>query len=363
MECSTIDLATDAQAFDALPVLNYGLLSDNFASFVNELRNACMHVGFFVLAGLPPHSVALHDRVLRVARAFFELPLEEKSLIDYRHSPHFRGYMWQGAENTAGRRDEREQVEFGREEPAAAIEHGTPLFERLRGPNQWPSQPEELQHVVCEWLQDMDGISRNLTRALAASLGLEADAFDRLFLIPHVQAKLVHYPAVPPIEGENTAIGNLGVGAHSDSGFLTLLLQDDVGGLEVLNSKGSWVPARPLPGTIICNLGEVVQLLTGGAYLSTVHRVRQPHRGRVSAPFFWNPSLDAMVEPLIQPGGEAAAHRANGGRPSPAENRLLPSYGMNAFKSLARSHPVVFARHHPDLQCLPDGQVVARKQG
>jgi len=276
-----------------------------------------------------------------------------------------------GVENTAGRRDEREQIEFGREEPVPSLLADAPLFERLRGPNQWPEAPHEFRTIVGRWLQEMEALSWSVTRALSASMGLETHALDSLFKTPHIQAKLVHYPgAAGALDSSSAAdTGSLGVGAHSDSGFLTLLLQDDVGGLEVLNSAGQWVAATPIPGSLVCNLGEVLQLLSGGVFLSTVHRVQRPRPGsggRLSAPFFWNPSLDVVVRPLTgssAPAGcEPESTASLSGRPAQESNRLIPSYGMNAFKSLARSHPHVFARHHADLQVLPDGQVVWRRE-
>mmetsp|Transcript_19993 Transcript_19993/g.56434 ORF Transcript_19993/g.56434 Transcript_19993/m.56434 type:complete len:391 (-) Transcript_19993:33-1205(-) len=350
--------------FQALPVLDYRTMESDFPQFVADMRSACCNVGFFVLAGLPPQTVKLHDDVLRVARAFFALPSEEKSRMDYCHSPQFRGYMQLGVENTAGRRDEREQIEFGREEPVPAALTDAPLFTRLRGPNQWPAGPPEFRAIVSQWLQQMEELSWSVTRALASSLGLEAHALDDLFKTPHIQAKLVHYPATEEALGvEETA--SLGVGAHSDSGFLTLLLQDDIGGLEVLNGSGQWVAAAPIHGSIVCNLGEVVQLLSGGSFLSTVHRVQRPpvgRGGRLSAPFFWNPSLEAVIHPLSAPpvSSRSEFDAVASERPRQEANCLIPSYGMNAFKSLARSHPEVFARHHPDLRVLPDGQVVLR---
>lgn len=336
-------------------------------SFAQELKSACRDVGFFVLAGLPAEVASLHEDVLEVGRRFFALPGKRKDAIDYRNSPHFRGYMRLGVENTAGKPDEREQIELGREEPATEWLAADPLFRRLRGPNQWPDEPLEFRQVVGQWLDEMETLSWALTRALSSSMDLPATHLDDFFgEHPHVQAKLVHYPATEPRGVERGAAGGdagRGCGAHSDSGFLTLLLQDDVGGLEVLNSAGEWIPATPLRGTLVCNLGEVVQMLSGGEYLSTVHRVRRPPQGsagRISAPYFWNPCLDAIIRPLRQ-SSEITPGRAATGRPSSSSNRLLPSYGMNAFKSLARSHPKVFAQHHPDLRCLSDGQVVARE--
>jgi len=356
-----------ASSFEALPVLDYRDLDGKSDDFAIQLRNVCQNVGFFVLAGLPPKVDTINKEVLQVARDFFALPLEKKQSIDYRENPQFRGYIWLGAENTAGKRDEREQIEFGREEPVPPLGPGAPLFDRLRGPNQWPSEPQRLRGAVLDWLHEMEFLSRKVTQALSASLGLSTQALDGLFEHPHVQAKIVHYPSLAPCTAASTedTDTSLGVGAHSDSGFMTLLLQDEVGGLEVLSGSGQWVPAVPLPGSVVCNLGEVVQLLTGGRYLSTVHRVLRPQTsaGRVSAPFFWNPSLDVIVQELDLESisnDNSIEKTACAERPAEDVNRLLPSYGMNAFKSLARSHPTVFARHHPDLRSRPDGLVELR---
>jgi len=374
---SAASMSPRAATFESLPVLEYGAMLHDFDRFVRDLEGACREVGFFVLAGLPPQTVAANGRVLSVARGFFDLPLEQKQLVDYMHSPHFRGYMRRGVESTGGRTDEREQIEFCPEEQARVISQTLPVFERLRGPNQWPEQPQEFRSAVEEWLSTMEGLSRKLTQAIAASLGLERHALCNIFEQPFIQARLVHYPAgtamqvAETLQGITEPGGVSGVGAHSDSGFLTLLLQDDVGGLEVLNGAGKWVPATPLEGSLVCNLGEMLQLLSGGAYLSTVHHVlRPPARsgGRLSAPFFWNPALDTVIHPLVgavgihgQSASLEAAATAGDGRSDHPLNKLLPSYGMNALKSMARSHPAAFAKHYPDFQCLADGRVVPRE--
>eukprot|EP00928_Gymnodinium_smaydae_P092282 TRINITY_DN7611_c0_g1_i2.p1 TRINITY_DN7611_c0_g1~~TRINITY_DN7611_c0_g1_i2.p1 ORF type:complete len:405 (-),score=63.44 TRINITY_DN7611_c0_g1_i2:112-1326(-) len=348
-----------AHSAGALPVLDYALLRSDLPAFASELNVACRDVGFFVLANLPEHMTTLHHEVLRVARLYFDLQLDIKKRIDYVKSPQFRGYMRLGTENTAGIRDEREQIELGVEEPVKACFGDD-------GPNQWPDEPADFRDVVQAWLAEMESLSRSLTTALSVALGLDDKALDAMFLTPHVQAKLVHYPAISA--GETETSSSMGVGPHSDSGFLTLLLQDSTGGLEVLSRDGQhWLAAHPMPSSLICNLGEVLQLLSGDTYLSTVHRVVRPIEGgratgRISAPYFWNPSLDTVITPLV--GRDAAsrrdAHETSSERPSEEVNRLLPAYGMNALKSLARSHPRVLAMHHPDLRVQADGLVVRR---
>ena len=167
-------------------------------------------------------------------------------------------------------------------------------------------------------------------------------------------------------------VGCFGVGAHTDSGYLSILLQDDVGGLQVQNGKGEWIEAPPMPGKMVVNLGEMIQLMTGGFYLATPHRVvsrppTQSSKDRISVPYFWNPRLDALIVPIkhlpdtlvwCRPKPPAIDSTESHGR---GRNALFGVYGANALKSLARSHPEVMKRHHPDLQVMPDGEVVHRR--
>ena len=140
------------------------------------------------------------------------------------------------------------------------------------------------------------------------------------------------------------------------------LLQDDVGGLQAF-TQGGWADVPPAgPGVVVVNLGEVAEVASGGYLLATPHRVLSSSAARLSVPFFYNPRLDAHVRPLIQFNGtESARHRQTQTHWRRPSNALLPEYGANAFKSLARSHPAVFAEHHPDLAVLDEGRVVRRE--
>ena len=129
------------------------------------------------------------------------------------------------------------------------------------------------------------------------------------------------------------------------------------------NDRGDWIDAPPVPNTLVVNLGEMLQLCTNGYYLATPHRVRNSfHNDRVSVPYFWNPSLDHVCEPIDLPESiewlrtkptiiNSMSSHGEG------SNALLPTYGANALKSLARSHPEVMKRHHPDLKVEKDGTV------
>ena len=359
------------------PLLDIKLWRRDPHAFAEELRHACHHIGFFqVRHGVSPTLVR---RTTELSRTFFALPAVAKRSMDYSNSAQFRGYMTNGVENTAGKPDLREQVEIAPDLPAE--EPGAmPPHLRLRGRNQWPDEAlPELRPAVEEYAQAMGGVADELTEALCLALGWEPNALADLFTEPHWQLKLASYTAaseaataaaateVTPAAGAAAAGADspphVGVGAHTDSGFLTLLLQDDSGGLQAF-ARGEWRDVPPAGDeVIVCNLGEVAELLSGGYLLATPHRVLLPPSKRLSVPYFHNPRIDAEIQPLPLPpslpwereeGYDAERHwkRAN--------NAMLRSYGLNAFKSLARSHPAVFARHHADLEITVDGRVEKR---
>ena len=161
----------------------------------------------------------------------------------------------------------------------------------------------------------------------------------------------------------------LGVGSHTDTNFLTIILQDGCSstGLQVYTAGANeWIDVPTVePDCFICNLGEQAEILSGGYFLATPHRVLLSNHNRISVPFFYNPSLEAVGKPLIEPEEsslpwERDDSKAKAWRMSNSSNSMLSSVGENTFKSLARSHPAVLERHHPDLKVLPSGQVVLR---
>ena len=392
-------------AFSSLPVLTLpppGCSREAEAAFAAELREVCHTVGFFYVAGIDDVvSPATRENALAASARFFAMPQAKKDAIDNRNSPAFRGYVRLGAENTAGLPDLREQVEFGVEmtdDDALATETESsppPVYHAcLRGPNQWPDERDcpRFRADASRFADEARALSTRLTRLLALSLDLPEDAFAPVFGdAPNVQMKIARYPSVSETRGaprgerderddaraETAAAEDaraFGVGAHTDSGFLSLLLQDRTGGLQVMNGAGEWIDAPPVENTLVVNLGEMLQLATRGYYLATPHRVLPPGtlRARLSVPFFWNPKLEYVCEPMDLPPSVRWTRRA--GAPTAAsgsaatlgdgekkkKNRLLEAYGANALKSLARSHPEVMARHHPDLVVLQDGTVARR---
>lgn len=324
-----------------LPILDLSQLDagpEAAARFRADLRAATRDVGFFYLTGtgIPTD---LEQRLHRAARDFFALPEEDKLAIENVRSPHFRGYTRIGGERTKGAVDWREQIDIGPERDAV---EGGPAFNRLIGPNLWPEAQPELRAVVAEWHAALSDIARKLLRAWALTLGAEESYFDDHFGEPSTLIKIVRYPGTTEPEPQQ------GVGAHKDSGVLTLLwVEPGRGGLQV-ERDGEWVDAPPVDGAFVVNIGELLEYATDGYLRATNHRVvspRAPH-DRLSIPFFFNPALDTKL-PLIELPADLAAH-ARGVTRDPG-NPIHSLYGENALKSRLRAHPDVAAIHHPDL--------------
>ena len=328
-----------------LPVLDISRLDrgeHEASAFRRELRAATHEFGFFYLTG---HGVseALQDAVIRIARQFFELPDAAKLEIENLKSPHFRGYTRVGGELTKGTVDWREQIDIGVERPTVPRGPGVADYWRLDGPNQWPSALPELREVVTQWNDALSRVALTLLRAWAVSLGANENVFDSSFATnPSTLTKIVRYP------GKSDPTPQQGVGAHKDSGVLTLLfVEPGKGGLQVQYGEG-WIDAPPLPGAFVVNIGELLEVATEGYLTATVHRVISPLIGtdRISVPFFFAPALDATIPTLTLPPELAAESR---GITADPQNPIFRTYGENALKSRLRAHPDVAALHHPEL--------------
>ncbi|PVE79113.1 isopenicillin N synthase family dioxygenase [Microbacterium testaceum] len=326
-----------------LPILDLSLLDqgpDAAARFRDDLRAATHDVGLFYLTGTGV-SAELESRLLQAAKDFFALPDADKLAIENVTSPHFRGYTRVGGELTQGRVDWREQIDIGPEREPLVDPDG-PGYNRLVGPNLWPAAQPELREVVAEWHDHLTGIARKLLRAWALSLGAEEQYFDRHFGDPQTLIKIVRYP------GKDDPTPQQGVGAHKDSGVLTLLwVEPGKGGLQV-ERDGEWVDAPPVSGAFVVNIGELLEYATQGYLTATNHRVISPRfpDERISVPFFFNPALDARLPIIDLP--EELASEVRGVTDDPT-NPIHATYGENALKSRLRAHPDVAERWHPDL--------------
>jgi isopenicillin N synthase-like dioxygenase len=311
------------------------------AEFLAELRAAAHDVGFFYVTGHDVEVRLLRDLIVS-ARRFFALPDEDKLAIEMVNSPHFRGYNRVAAERTRGQPDWREQIDIGAERAAVPRGGGSPVWSRLRGPNQWPAALPELRSVVTCWQAAAMQVLVRILRAFALALGQSADALEPLYGDdPHYLVKLIRYP------GRDVTAADQGVGAHKDAGLITLLLQDDQGGLQVETPRG-WIDVPPRAGTFVINIGELLELASDGYLRATMHRVITPPAGvdRISAALFLGARLDATVPLLHLP--PALATHARGPEQDP-QNPLFRQVGLNYLKGRLRSHPDVARRHHADL--------------
>jgi isopenicillin N synthase-like dioxygenase len=329
----------------SLPILDLGRLNAGETerkTFLEDLRRAARDVGFFYLVGhgIPPSQIA---GVQALARRFFALPAEEKRAVAMVNSPHFRGYNAAGAEITRGRADWREQFDIGAERAALPREPGAPAWTRLQGPNLWPAALPGLRGGLLAWQEAVTGVGIRLLEAFALALGQPADAFAPIYAgAPNQHIKIIRYP------GREATPDDQGVGAHKDSGFLTLLVQDGEGGLEVSDESGGWIAASPVEGAFVVNVGELLELASNGYLRATIHRVVTPRAGRdrLSVAFFLGARHDATVPLLDLPADLAAQAR---GPASDPDNPLFREVGRNYLKGRLRSHPDVAAVHYADL--------------
>jgi isopenicillin N synthase-like dioxygenase len=285
----------------SVPVVDIGGLTRESvpAETAAAIDAACREVGFFSVVG---HGVdsTLAPRLDTLAREFFARPEAEKQAVAMIHG----GIAWRGwfplhGELTSGTPDHKEGFYFGRE---LGADDGRVRARRpLHGPNLWPAVPAGLRPALLAYLDALEDLGHRLTRAIAVALGSPPDALtDRWFRDPVLLLRLFRYPP------GDTGAPDKGVGEHTDYGFLTLLWQDGSGGLEV-RSGDAWVEVPPREDAFVCNIGDMLDRVTGGRYRSTPHRVRSPvGHDRIAIPFFFDPDWDARLEELPLPGPRPA---------------------------------------------------------
>ncbi len=263
-------------------------------AMASRIGQACRDSGFFYIVG---HGVdeGLQRRLEDLSRRFFAQDLEAKLQIRMAlGGKAWRGYFPVGDELTSGQPDLKEGLYFGAElgPDDPRVRAGIPLH----GPNLFPPNLPAFRDTVLDYVAALTRLGHTLMAGLALSLGLEPSYFaDRYTADPLVLFRIFHYPPAPATPGQAPPWG---VGEHTDYGVLTILKQDEAGGLQV-KSKTRWVDAPPVPGAFVCNIGDMLDRMTRGLYRSTPHRVRNVSgRGRLSFPFFFDPNFDARIQPI-----------------------------------------------------------------
>jgi len=294
----------DDQVLDELALIDISPLLDPHADahdVARQIDRACRELGFFRITGhgIDRQRLAELDRL---AREFFARPDAVKETFAMRHAGSaWRGWFPLGGEITSGVADRKEGLYVGVDHPAdhPRVRTATPLHGRNLLPD------DGLGTAVDDWLTCLRPIADAVMRGLALALGLAGDWFEtHLTDDPTELFRIFRYPALP----DNATSDEWGVGEHTDYGLLTLLAQDASGGLQVRSPGGAWIDVAPEPGVLVCNIGDMLDRLTEGRYRSTPHRVRNTSgRERLSFPYFFDPSWDAVVTPLPLDGSQPSA--------------------------------------------------------
>ncbi|GFZ05426.1 2-oxoglutarate (2OG) and Fe(II)-dependent oxygenase superfamily protein [Actinidia rufa] len=254
-----------ATAFDSIPLIDISPLlakwddpnmaqDQGVAEVVRQLDQACREAGFFYVKGHGiPDSVI--EEVRNVTYKFFSLPYEEKLKIKISPATGYRGYQRIGENITKGIPDIHEAIDCYREVKPGMF---GALSKPLEGPNQWPINPPNIKQLMEEYIRMCTDLSRKIMLGIALALGASADAFE---------------------------------------GLLTLVNQDDdKTALEVRNLSGEWILAPPIHGTFVCNIGDMLKILTNGLYESTLHRViNNSPKYRVSVAYFYEVYISCSI--------------------------------------------------------------------
>lgn len=281
--------------FTSVPVIDIAPLLDGSdkAAVAHEIARAAREIGFFYIRnhGIPD---AQTGAAFAASRRFFALAQEAKDALHVAKSyPAQRGYIPLFAENTDPEvtADLKEcfdvALEHAPDDPA--VRAGLPFF----GANVWPEELPGFHAAVYGYYTAVRDLAIRLAGGLALSLALPEDFFADKLDNAIASLRLIHYP---PQKGRIKQ-ATLGCGAHSDYGVLTVLAQDDIGGLQLRNADGDWIAAPPVPGTFVVNVGELTERWTNGLYPATLHRViNAGGRDRYSMPFFLDTNYDARIE-------------------------------------------------------------------
>jgi isopenicillin N synthase-like dioxygenase len=286
---------TKLAAFEEIPVIDVSgaAVPERRAALVSEIVAVAEQVGFTYIVG---HGIGdeILDGVFDKSREFFDLPDGAKRQIHITRSRAYRGYLGlleKGNTDPTFKGNNLEAFHCAEElgHDHSDIASGMPL----RGPNLWPQAPAGFRDIVYGYYDRTYRLGLTLLELLAEGLGQPSDFFTRHYRHNLAQLRLLRYAQIddPGVE--------LLARAHCDSGVITILSQDDTGGLQVLNKAGQWIAAPPVKGAYIINIGNTLQFWTGGRFSSTSHRVA--NRGgvpRFSIPFFMTPDYDTVVRPI-----------------------------------------------------------------
>lgn len=265
-------------------------LADDRVRFAADIGMSFREYGFAVVGD---HGIdaGLIEQAWRLTAEFFALGEAEKRRYILAGSAGARGYTPFGIETAKGASapDLKEFWHIGREPPAPGMTA-----------NLWPDRPAEFRETFVALFAELDRVGATILDRIALHLGLAEDWFHTVVADNNSVLRLLHYP--PMGRAKDCAIR---AGAHEDINLITLLLGAEESGLELLTREGAWLPVAPPEGTLVVNIGDMLQRLTNHVLPSTTHRVRNPlgeraGHSRYSMPYFLHPRSDFVIETLAQ---------------------------------------------------------------
>lgn len=281
---------TAVPVIDLAPAIGPDATPSSRQAVADEIGLACEKIGFFYVANHGVNSDKI-SAAWAEAKRFFALPLERKNEIHISKLPNHRGYLGIGEETLdAYAADSKEVFKIGLELPADDPDFINGII--MYGPNTWPRDLPGFRETIYSYYQEMSALSKELFRLFALAIGIDEHFFDDKIDKPMAQLNLIRYPAH---EGEP----RVGIGAHSDYECLTLLAQDNNGGLEARNAAGDWIAVPPIEGTFVVNIGDMMARWTNDRFASTIHRVyNRSSNERYSMPFFCGCNYHTLVSCL-----------------------------------------------------------------
>ena len=272
-----------------IPKLSLNDLVNNNQTSIKILSSALSDHGFFVITDHQiPHS--LFDRAYEYSKIFFELDLNTKNLYSYRESAGARGYTPFGKETALGE-TVPDLKEFWHHGPVIDDSYDERIMK-----NVYVQEIDGFNNFFDDLFYEMHNLGSKLLSSISLSLGLDSNFFDKSTSKGNSLLRLIHYP---PSNNENMFRAR----EHADINLITLLIGANEPGLEVKDKSGNWIPVSSSYEDIVCNIGDMMQLITDHKLKSTPHRVvkykTDEIKSRYSIPFFMHPSPDTILKSVF----------------------------------------------------------------
>jgi isopenicillin N synthase-like dioxygenase len=279
----------------SLPIINFSeFLTGNAEQklrVAKTMRDASETIGFFMLShvGISSENVS---SAFEASKMFFDLPSDEKSKISWENAESNRGYV-------AVKREALDPTQ--KSDLKEAFNVGTLKSDQIQSSsnkNKWPNELPMFRENVEPFIEQCTLLSTSILKALALALDINENHFSDAHSLEENTFRLLHYPALRQDEGLEE--DQKRAGAHTDYGSITLLFQDDTGGLEVKNKQGEWIHVVPVSDCIVVNIGDLMQRWTNDVLSSNAHRVTQPehakHLDRYSIAYFCTPNSNEIID-------------------------------------------------------------------